>query len=211
MFDTASAWLMTSLYADPVAVSLVQTATSLPMFLLTLPAGALADIIDSRRLLIVVTLAVATASAIFAALVSLGLAASGSVLFIAFLLGVAGALSGPAWISITPLLVPQRDLAGAVAAGSAGFNLSRAVGPALGGAAIAGIGISSPFWIFSVCNIGIVAALLWWRSPRKSAPTRPRERIASAIGAGLRHAAHSRPLRATLIRTLAFFPFASAV
>ncbi|MGD0720027.1 MAG: MFS transporter [Roseiarcus sp.] len=210
MFDTASGWLITSLNAEPMAVSLVQVAVSLPLFLFTLPAGALADVVDSRRLLIVVEIAIVAVSAIFAALVSLRLADPAALLVTTFLLGVGGALSSPAWLSTTPLLVPRRDLDGAVAANSVGFNLSRAVGPALGGLVIAAFGISIPFWIFCASNLGIIAALLWWRTPGKSAETLPAERLASAVRTGIRHAANNRYLRATLVRALAFFPFASA-
>jgi len=140
----------------------------------------------------------------------LGLATPGLLLLTTFLLGVAGALSAPAWLAITPLQVPRRELDSAVAANSVGFNLSRAVGPALGGIVIAAFGISTPFWIFGVSNLGIIAALLWWRSPQKTADSLPAERLTSAIRTGVRHAANNRYLRATLARSLAFFPFACA-
>ena len=210
MFDTASGWLITSLNANPTTVSLVQVAVSLPLFLFTLPAGALADVIDSRRMLIIAEVAIIIVSAIFAALVSLGRATPTLLLLTTFLLGVAGALSAPAWLSITPLQVPRRELDSAVAANSVGFNLSRAVGPALGGFVIAVFGISTPFWIFGAGNLGIIAALLWWRSPQKSADSLPAERLTSAIRTGVRHAANNRNLRATLARSLAFYPFAAA-
>jgi MFS family permease len=210
MFDTASGWLMTSLSASPLDVSLVQVAVSLPLFLFTLPAGALADVIDSRRLLIVVELAIIVISAALAALVSLGLASPAALLISTFLLGVGGALSAPAWQSITPLLVPREELGGAIAANSVGFNLSRAVGPALGGVAIAALGIAIPFWIFCVSNFGIIAALFWWRAPRKASDTLPAERLTSAVRNGVRYAANNQYLRATLMRAFAFFPFGSA-
>ena len=210
MFDTASGWLMTGLNADPLAVSLVQVAVSLPLFLFTLPAGALADVIDSRRLLIVVEGVIFLVSAIFAALVSLHLANTAALLVATFLLGVGGALGSPAWQAITPLLVPRQDLDSAISANSVGYSLSRAVGPALGGIVIAAVGIAAPFWIFWVSNAGIVAALLWWRSPPKSSESLPAERLSSAVRVGLRYAANSRYFGATLIRTVAFFPFASA-
>jgi MFS family permease len=210
MFDTASGWLMTSLSASPLAVSLVQVAVSLPLFLFTLPAGALADVIDSRRLLIVVEFAIIVISVVLAALVSLGLASPAALLVSTFLLGVGGALSAPAWQAITPLLVPRQELGGAIAANSVGFNLSRAVGPALGGIAIAALGIAIPFWVFCVSNFGIIAALLWWRAPRKASDSLPAERLTSAVRAGVRYAANNQYLRATLMRAFAFFPFGSA-
>ena len=210
MFDTASGWLITSLSADPVAVSLVQVCVSLPLFLFTLPAGALADVIDSRRLLIVIEIAILAVSVIFAVLVSFGLASTALLLATTFLLGVGGALTSPAWGSTIPLLVSKQELDSATALNSVGFNLGRAVGPALGGIAIAALGIAVPFWIFAASNLGIVAALIWWREPRKSAESLPAERLVSAVRAGIRHTANNQYLRATLARVLAFFPFASA-
>jgi MFS family permease len=210
VFDTSSRWLMTTLNADPMAVSTVQIATTLPLFLLTLPAGALADIVDSRRLLIAVEVLVAAVSAIFAAMVSFGQATPSALLTATFALSAAGALSGPAWLKITPLLVPPDELGAAVATNGAAYNLSRAVGPALGGVAIATLGIASPFWAFSASTLVLVAALIWWRAPRKGAESLPAERLTSAIRAGLRYAANNRFLGATLIRAIAFFPFASA-
>ena len=210
MYDAGSRWLMTSLDADPMAVSLVQVAVSLPIFLFTLPAGALADIINPRRLLIVVEIANTIMTAILAALVSSGLATVGSLLLTTFFLGVGGALAAPAWMAITPLLVNKRELEGAIAANSVGFNITRAVGPAIGGFVIAGFGMAAPFWICAASNLGAIAALLWWRAPRKSAESLPAERLISAMRTGIRHAANNRHLRATLVRTLAFFPFASA-
>ncbi len=210
MFDTASGWLITSLDANPTTVSLVQVAVSLPLFLFTLPAGALADVIDSRRLLIAVELAILAVSVIFAGLVSLKLETPTLLLATTFLLGVGGALTSPAWGSTIPLLVPKEDLDSATALNGVGFNIGRAAGPALGGLVIAAFGVAVPFWIFAASNIGIVAALIWWRKPRNAAESLPAERLVSAVRAGVRHVANNPYLRATLIRVLAFFPFASA-
>jgi MFS family permease len=210
MFDTASGWFMTNLSADPLVVSLVQVATSLPLFLFTLPAGALTDIVDPRRLLFVVGIGVALVSVLFAVLVSLHVATPNALLITTFLLGIGGALSAPAWVSISPLLVPRRDLAQAIAANTTGYNLSRAAGPALGGLIIAYLGIAAPFWIYGVSNIVVLLALLWWREPEKASDSLPAERLLSAIRTGMRHAKNNLHLRATLARAIAFFPFASA-
>jgi MFS family permease len=209
MYNAGAGWLMTSLNADPLVVSLVQVATSLPMFLFALPAGVLADIIDKRRLLVAVEGATTLFSAIIAAFVWLNLVTPGLLLLFTFLLGVGAALTSPAWQAVVPQLVPKRDLAPAVAANSVGVNISRAVGPALGGIIIAGFGIASPFWLNAVSNLGIIIALLWWRSPR-SAARLPAERFLGAVRTGFRHARHNPHLRATLARAVAFFPFASA-
>ena len=210
MFDTASGWLITSLDANPMIVSLVQVAVSLPLFLFTLPSGALADVINSRRLLIAVELAILAISVIFAGLVSLNLATPALLLATTFMLGVGGALTSPAWGATTPLLVPREELDSATALNGVGFNVGRAAGPALGGLVIAALGIAVPFWIFAASNVVIVAALVWWRKPQKAAESLPAERLVSAVRAGIRHVANNQYLRAALMRVLAFFPFASA-
>src|SRR5271169_4671062 len=130
MFDTSSAWLMTSLNADPVAVSLVQVAASLPVVLFTLPAGALADLTDTRRFLIVVEIAVVVAIAIFATLVSSGRATPVVLLLATFFVSAGTSPSATAWHSIIPLIVNRAELSSAVTANGVGYNFSRAVGPA---------------------------------------------------------------------------------
>jgi len=210
MYNAASGWLMTTLDPDPLIVSMVQVATTLPMFLFALPAGALADIVDKRKFLIFVEVAITAVSAIFAAIVWLGLATPGNLLLFSFLIGVGGALTAPAWQSIVPQLVPKQDLHPAVAANSVGINVSRAIGPALGGVIAAGVGIAAPFWLNAVSNLGIIGALLWWRSPQKAGRHLPVERFGSALRMGFRHAKSNPHLRATLMRAVGFFLFASA-
>jgi MFS family permease len=208
MYNAASGWLMTSLNPDPLVVALVQTANTLPVFLFAMPAGALADIFDKRRFLIVVEVLYTALCAIYAAMVGLGLATPDNLLLFIFLIGAAGAITVPAWQSIVPQLVPKEDLTSAVAANSVGVNASRALGPALGGAAIVGLGIVSPFWINAVANLGVLGALLWWRRPNPSNAVLPAERLGGAIEAGLRYARHSPAMRATLIKAAGFFLFA---
>lgn len=209
MYSAASGWLMTSLNPDPLVVALVQTATTLPIFLFAIPAGALADIFDKRRFLIVFEVLNTALCAVYAAMVGLGLATPDNLLLFTFLIGAAGALTLPAWQSIVPQLVPKEDLTSAVAANSVGVNISRAIGPALGGAAIAGLGIVAPFWINAISNLGVLGALLWWRRPNASNTVLPAERLGGAIEAGLRYVRHSPALRATMIRAAGFFLFAS--
>ena len=210
MFDTGSAWLMISLNADPMVVSLVQVAASLPIVLFTLPAGALAHIIDSRRILIVVEIAIIVAIAAFATLVSLGLANPAVLLLTIFLLSAGFSLTAPAWLTITPLLVTTPELENAIAANGVGCNIGRAVGPALAGLVITGFGIASPFLARWRRQSRDHRCATWWRSPRKKAERSPAERLTSAVHTGLRYAANSRNLRAILIRAAAFFPFACA-
>ena len=143
-------------------------------------------------------------------MVGLGLATPGNLLLFTFLIGAAGALTIPAWQAVVPQLVPKDDLPPAIAANSVGVNISRAIGPALGGVIIAAIGIAAPFWINAISNLGIVGALLWWRESETARTLLPAERFGRAMATGLRYARHNPHLRATLVRAAGFFLFASA-
>jgi MFS family permease len=210
MYNAASGWLMTSLAPDPLIVSLVQVASTLPMFLLALPAGALADLVDKRRLLIGVEIATTALSALFAGFVWLSLVTPSNLLVFTFLIGVGGVLTAPAWQAIVPQLVPRRALAPAVTANSVGFNISRAIGPALGGVIIGALGIAAPFWLNAASNLGVIAALVWWRPSAKTGHQLPTERFIGAMIAGVRYSRHNRHLTATMARGVGFFLFATA-
>jgi predicted MFS family arabinose efflux permease len=210
MYSAASGWLMTSLDPDPLAVALVQAASSLPICLFAIPAGALADIFDKRKFLIVVESITTAVCIIYAVIVGLGWATPGNLLLFTFLIGAAGAMTVPAWQAVVTYLVPKDDLPPAIAANSVGVNISRALGPALGGLTISAYGIVAPFWINAASNLGILASLLWWRPRTRAGTLLPAERFGQAILAGLRYARHNRHLRATLARAAGFFLFASA-
>jgi len=210
MYDTASGWLMTTLDLNPFDVSLVHAATNLPMFLFTLPAGALADIVDPRRLILYISCGIAVLIVVFAGFVSLDLASPVSLLLTTFLLSAAWSVTSPAWLAILPSLVPRSELPGAIAANGVAYNLSRTIGPMLGGFAIVHYGLSAPYWAFAVANVIVVAALLWWRAPPKETASLPAERLSGAVRTGLRHAVNSRYFRSTLVRTVAVYPFAAA-
>ncbi len=210
MYNVASGWLMTSLDADPLSVSLVQVANNLPMFLFAIPAGALVDIVDRRLFLIFAETAVAVTSTAFAALVWLHLITPTSLLVLSFVVAVANAATAPAWQAVVPQLVPRPELPSAIAANSVGINVSRAVGPALGGLMVVAFGITAPFWVNGFSNVGVIGALIRWRPPTRSGPRLPPERFGQAMRSGLRHARYNVHLRSTLARTVAFFVFASA-
>jgi MFS family permease len=210
MGNAASGWLMTGIAPDPLTVSFVQVALSLPMVLLALPAGALADVLDRRRLLIATELVTTAVAALYAAFVSLGVVTPERVLLFTFLVSSGGVLMMPAWQAIVPQLVPRADLGPAVAANGVGFNISRAVGPALGGAAIGACGIAAPFWLNALSNIAVVAALLWWHPPCKRGPRLPAEHFGHAVVVGVRYGWNCPPLRATVARAAVFFFFGSA-
>jgi MFS family permease len=208
MQNAAAGWLMTSLSPAPLDVALVQAASTLPMFLFALPAGALADIVDRRRLLVAMQVAGAALSMLFAVSLSFNLGTAEGLLAFICLSGAAAVLAAPAWQAIVPQLVPQEQLSPAVALNSVGFNLSRAIGPALAGLVISVLGMASPFWMNAALTLVAVATLLWWR-PAPVAAALPPERFGSALRAGLRFARHNRHLRATLVRAAGFFPLAS--
>jgi MFS family permease len=210
MYNAASGWLMTSLDADPLTVSLVQVASNLPMFLFALPAGALADTVDKRRFLIGAEIVLTIVAAASAVLVAFNLVTPSILLLLTFLLGAGAAFTAPAWQSIVPQLVPKQDLAAAVASNGVGVNISRAIGPALGGVVIGGLGIAAPFWINALSNFAVIGALLWWRPPSSKGSGLPSERLASALMIGFRHVRYNPNVRATLMRAVAFFFFASA-
>lgn len=210
MHDVGAGWLMTTLTTSPVMVSLVQTATALPVFLLALPGGALADIVDRRRLLMVSMLVMTLVAAGLGLTVLAGTITPASLLVFTFGLGMCTALVNPAWQAIVPSLVPRSELASAVALNSVGINVSRAIGPALGGAVIVYLGLEWPFLINAISFLIVIAALIWWRAPAASPNRLPAEHIPAAIRSGLRYARSSAALKQTLIRSLMFIVFASA-
>ena len=210
MYNAASGWLMTSLNPSPLIVSLVQVANSLPLFLFALPAGALADVIDKRRLILALEILTLLFSALFALLLTLHLVGPALLLFFIFLLGTLAAFETPAWYAIVPLLVPPEALSSAVAVNSVGINISRVVGPAVTGFIILGLGIAAPFWLDAFSNAGVIAVLLMWRPPAATVSGLPAERLGGALRTGVRYARYNRPLRATLVRAIGFFLFASA-
>jgi predicted MFS family arabinose efflux permease len=149
-------------------------------------------------------------TAIFAALVSLQWATATLVLVFTFIISIGAALGAPAWQAVTPQLVPKPDLPSALALNSVGINVSRAIGPALGGVIIAAVGIAAPFWLDAVSNLAVIAALMWWHPPARSQTRLPPEHLGNAMRAGVRYARFNAQLRATLWRTIGFFLFAGA-
>ncbi len=209
MQDVGSGWLMTSLTASPSLVALVEAADSIPVMLLALPAGALADIIDRRRLLIGIQFYLMIVAGALAILTLTGTTTPWVLLGFTFALGIGSAMMMPAWAAIVPELVPADELQSAVALNSIAINVSRAVGPAIAGVLVAAVGAWLVFALNALSYIGILAVLLrWQREHRKS--TLPAERFLSALRVGMRFVMHTRTLQIVLIRGAAFFVFASA-
>lgn len=210
MNDVGAGWLMTSLAPSPLMVSLVQAATTLPIFLFALPAGALADIVDRRRILLAAMAAMLLVAMVMGLVVLAGAMTPLLLLAFTFALGAGAAFIAPVWQAVVPGLVPRRELQAAVALNSVGINISRAIGPALGGAVIVALGVAWPFLLNALSFAAVIIAVLWWRPTAPASSQLPAERFWSAIGTGLRFARASAPFRATLARAVAFFAFASA-
>lgn len=209
MNDVGAGWLMTKLAPSPATVSLVQAATTLPAFLFALPAGALADIVDRRRLLLIVNLLMAVAAASLTLLVATNSITPQSLLLFTFLLGAGAAFVAPAWQAIVPVLVPRAELSAAISLNSVGVNVSRAIGPAVGGVLIVAVGLWAPFLANALSFVVILVALWIWSDKTCTERPLPPERLFPAMVAGLRYAAESPPLKRTLTRAVAFFFFAS--
>ncbi len=209
MQDVGAGWLMTSLAPTPVMVSLVQAATSTPFFLLAIPAGAMADIVDRRRFLIGTQVWMACCAGLLGILTLTGVTGSFLLLLFTFFLGVGIAMMMPAWGAIIPELVPREELQSAVALNSIAINVARSIGPAIAGTIVAAAGSGAVF-MANACFYTVVLFLIfrWKRNVPQS--TLPAEHLVSAVRTGLRFARLSLALRAVMVRGCCFFIFASA-
>jgi MFS family permease len=215
MQDTAGTWLMASLTTSPLLIALMQTAASLPVLLLGLIAGATADIYDRRRLLIFWQTWMLAAVFLLSVLTVAGIVSPGVLLSLTFLLNVGAAMTNPAWQAIVPELVPRSELADAIALNSAGFNLARAVGPALGGLLVAAfastiVGAGTVFFLNSASFVAVIFVLYTWKRTPLFKSALPAERVFGSMRAGLRYLWHAPPLQAVLVRAFLFTGFVSA-
>ncbi len=209
MQEVGASWLMTEIAPSPLMVALIQTAGALPVLLLSFAAGALADIVDRRRLLIFSQSWMMVAAAALGFLTVFHLTSPGILLALTFLLGFGNALTGPVWNAIVPELVPRAEVGAAVSINSVGYNVARAAGPALGGLVVAAAGSGPVFLLNAASFLGVIVVFYrWHRKPRKS--VLPAERVMGAMRAGWRYVAHAPSIRSTLVRTALFTLGASA-
>ena len=209
MQNVGAGWLMTQLTLSPLMVSLVQAAAAVPVFLVVLPAGALADMIDRRRFLLFTQSWMVLAAAALGVLTLLHAVTPWTLLAFTFVLGAGAVVNEPAWQAITPEIVSPRRHASAVALNSAGFNVARAVGPALGGLVVGAAGSGWSFLLNAASFFGVILFLYQWRRvPHEPLPTRG---IGSAILDGLRYVRGAPQVRSVLIRTGAFSVGASSL
>lgn len=204
MNDVAAAWLMTTLTTSPVMVALVQTASTLPVFLLGLPSGALADILDRRRYFAATQLWVSVNALVLAALSLAGLLTAPLLLLLTFTNGIGLAMRWPVFAAIVPQIVSKPELPAALALNGIAMNLSRVVGPALAGALLAAVSPAAVFVLNTLlAGVAFVLILRWKSEPRTSAL--PGERFVGAMRTGLNYAWQSPRLKLILLRIFLFF------
>jgi len=202
MQNVGAGWLMTQLSVSPLMVSLVQAAATIPVFLVVLPAGALADMVDRRRLLLFTQSWMVVASAALGILTLMNVVSPWMLLAFTFVLGLGAVMNDPAWQAITPEIVSPRRHASAVALNSAGFNVARALGPALGGLVVAAAGSGWSFLLNAASFFGVIFFLYRWkRVPHEPLATRT---VRDAILDGFRYVRGAPQVKSVLIRTGAF-------
>ena len=201
MQNVGAGWLMTQLTISPLMVSLVQGAAAIPVFLVVLPAGALADMVDRRRLLLFTQGWMVIAAAALGILTLVNAVNPWVLLIFTFLMGFGAVMNDPAWQAITPDVVSASRHASAVALNSAGFNVARAVGPALGGLVVAAAGAGWSFLLNAASFFGVIIFLHRWKREPQAMPARG---IREAIFEGFRYVRGAPEVRSVLIRTAAF-------
>jgi MFS family permease len=209
MQNVGAGWLMTQLTMSPLMISLVQAATTLPVFLVILPAGALADLVDRRRFLLITQGWMVVAAALLGVLTLYGHITPWVLLSFTFVLGLGAVMNDPAWQAITPEIVSTRCHAPAVALNSVGYNVARAVGPALGGLVIAAAGSGVAFLLNAASFFGVIFFLYRWKRPHYEQVEKGR--MWDAMQAGLRYMRGDSLVQCVLIRTGAFSLAASSL
>lgn len=210
MQAVGAAWLMVSLNAGPLYVALTQTASALPFFVLALPAGAIGDIVDRRKLILFTETWMMLVALLLAGLTFGGLMSPVMLLILTFALSAGDAFESPAWRAVLPDLVPKQDLAAAAALNGIEFNFARAIGPALAGILIAAAGVGTAFLVNAASFFGVIVVIARWkRSVRKR--TGPPETLTGATVAGLRYVRYSPAIRALIFRSGCVMFFASGL
>ncbi|WP_165699430.1 MFS transporter [Hymenobacter jejuensis] len=211
MQNVGAVWLMTHLTNSTVLVALMQTASALPIFLLSLPAGALADLVDRRKFLLITQTWMGVVALVLAAVTLLGHISPWGLLFLTFTLDIGGALNNPVWRSVTPELVPRSQLPAAITLNSISFNLARAVGPALGGLVVAYFSAGFAFLLNGLSFLATIYMVYSWKREAQPPTTAlAGERILAAMRGGVRYARFSPPVQNILVRAF-FFTFGASI
>jgi len=209
MNDVAAAWLMTSIAPTPLWVALVQSASTLPVFFLGLPSGALADILDRRRYFMFTQFWVASIATILCVVILMDWMSPGLLLALTFANGIGLAMRWPVFAAIIPEVVPRPQLAQALALNGVAMNGSRIIGPLVAGAVIAGVGSAWVFVLNACLSIVAGVVIMRWRRIHKESPL-GRERLASAMRVGVQFVRQSPRMRGVLLRISVFFLHSTA-
>ena len=210
MHDVGAAWLMTTLSPEPFLVALMQAASSLPFFLLALPAGAIADVVDRRKMLLWTQGWMLACAGLLGVLTVSKITTPSLLLALTFALSIGSSMNMPVWQAIIPELVAKQELSGGATLSGIVINLARSIGPAVAGIAIAALGTGYVFLLNAASFLGVIWVIYsWQRTPQNSAL--PAERFVGAISAGIRYARFAPPLQTVLVRTAAYIFFSSAL
>lgn len=210
MQTVGAAWLMVSLGAGPMYVALTQTASALPFFVFALPAGAIGDIVDRRRLILYTEFWMVGVATVLAVATIVGRMSPWLLLALTFALSAGDAIETPTWRAVLPEIVKKEDLASASALNGIEFNFARAVGPALAGVIIAVAGVGTAFALNVVSFAGVIVLVARWKRPVRRRTTPP-ETLAGATVAALRYVRFSRSLRVLILRSGLTMFFASVL
>ncbi len=210
MQTVGAQWLMLTLTGSAAYVALVQTAASLPVVLFAVAAGAVGDLVDRRRFLLIAQVFMLLAAVALGVLALAGLVTPWLLLALIFAVGTGQALTSPTWQTLQPELVPPAERAQAISLGAVNQNLARAVGPAIGGIVLAATSAGTVFLVNAATFLAVIAVIAWWRGTRP-VQMLPREHVGEAIRAGGRYVAASPALRVILLRAGLFIFFASSV
>jgi predicted MFS family arabinose efflux permease len=211
MQNVGGAWLMTTLTPDPLPVALMQTATTLPALVLGLPAGSLADRIDRRRLLLACQTWMLLCAVVLAVLTVLQVITPWLLLGLTFALGIGSVINAPTWSSIVPEVVSRPQVPTAISMNSAGYNTSRAIGPALGGFVVAAAGPAATFLLNALSYLATVAVVWRWRPRPRERSATARESFVRTIERGLRYMWSEPQQRVVLLRSTLWMLCASAL
>jgi MFS family permease len=210
MQGVGAAWMMVSLNAGPLYVALTQTASALPFFVLALPAGAIGDIVDRRKLILFTETWMAAVAIVLAGVTLAGRLSPGLLLVLTFALSAGDAIESPTWRAVLPELVSKEDLAAAAALNGIEFNLARAIGPALAGVVIAVWNVGTAFVVNAASFLGVMVVIARWKRPVHKRITPP-ETLGGATVAALRYVRYSPAIRALIFRSGILMFFASGL
>lgn len=210
MQTVGGAWLMTTLTTEALPVALMQTATTLPAFLIGLPAGSLADRLDRRRLTMATQAWMLVCAAVLGLLTLAGLVTPWLLLGMTFALGLGSALAAPIWLAIIPDVVDRPQVPTAISMNSAGFNVARATGPALGGLVVAVTGPAYAFLINAASFLATLGVVFRWRPRVGRVASASPEPLTTMVVAGLQYVWEAEAQRVVLVRSMLWMLCASA-